>query len=154
MASGRLILAVLSVIAALTLAIPAAYAGGGMGAGSGVTSCRLILNGPQNEPQQIKVIDGYTGGDTVKVGALTLLCDLPALASTVNNPPAPPTNLPAFPAPPNSISCYALSSADAARINATLMDAFTTAGDPSRTATNSIAIGALQLICVPALVTQ
>lgn len=147
------ITAVLSALACLTVALPAAIAGGGMGTGSNLTTCRVVLNGAPNQYQIAKITDDFLTpetADTVKIGALALLCDLPAVGATQN--PAPGTNGTGTPVPltiNNSISCYSVSGAASAKISATVQDAFTTTFVSD--ATYGVTLGAIQFVCVPAL---
>ena len=76
--------ATLAATLCLAVALPAAHAGGGMGRGQGPHLCRLILNGSANQPQTVSVTDNFASGDVVKVNALVLLCDLPAVGVTQN----------------------------------------------------------------------
>ena len=133
----------------LVFALPAAHAGGGMGTGSGATTCRLILNGSPNQPQLVSVIDPFVSGDIVKVNALVLLCDLPAVGTT-QNVPATGTPIPA--AQQNSVACYTVTGADSARIVTTIRDPFTEVN--SVNGAEHVALGAIQLLCVPAATTN
>jgi hypothetical protein len=149
MVMARLIVPVLSAIACFTVVATPAHAGGGMGAGSGATLCRLILNGAPNQPQTVKVGDTFLGSgvDQVKVGAAVLLCDLAVLnGSTVSGPP---TGNPVPESEATSTTCYSISGADAARIGATMTDPFTEVNPPG---TQAVEIGAIQLLCVPSVI--
>src|SRR5262249_53831331 len=108
-------------------ALPAAHAGGGMGTpDAGVTTCRLVLNGSQNQPQTVSVVDGFVNGDVMKVNALVLICDLQAIGATQNTAQGvPSTGAPILPALRNAVACYTVTGADTARVLATIRDPFT-----------------------------
>jgi len=138
-------------IACFTAVAPPVYAGGGMGTGTGATICRLILNGAPNQPQTVSVTDAFPGSnlDAVKVGAAVLLCDLDVASGlTVSGPP---TGQPVTGS--NSVTCYSLTGADPVRIGATIKDPFTEAF-PGGTGTQAVQIGAIQLLCVPSLISN
>ena len=135
MVKARLIVSVLSAIAMFSVVTPPAHAGGGMGQGAGLTTCRLILNGAPNQGQTVSLVDFGTGGDQVKVGAAVLLCDVPATGTRDAGPAIGPAI-----GEPNSVTCYSVSGADRARIGATMQDPF---------GTQPVQIGAIQLLCVP-----
>jgi hypothetical protein len=144
--------ATLTAALSLFLALPAAHAGGGMGAGSGVTTCRLVLNGSQNQPQIVSVSDALVSNDVVKVNALVLLCDLPATGVT-QNVPATGSPIPAPPPPgKNPLACYTVTGADTARILTTIRDPFTEVNAVG--GAEHVALGAIQLLCVPAAATN
>jgi hypothetical protein len=148
MISKKVLTASMSLLGCLTLAMPAAHAGGGMGAGSGVTTCRLVKGGTK-PPQIVSVTDPFVSGDVMKVGALALLCDLAAAGSTVNADVVPPTGAPIL--EPNAVACY-LANGDSARILTTVTDPFTEANSP--TGSEQVVVGAIQLLCVPAATTN
>jgi hypothetical protein len=143
------IAAALSMVVGLTFAMPAAEAGGGMGFGSGASTCRLVLNGGPNQPQTVSITDAFVSDDAVKVGALVLLCDLPAIGETVAGPA---TGTPIPEGERSAVACYAVTGADSARIATTVQDPFTTA--LATTGTKSVSLGAIQLLCVPAATTN
>jgi hypothetical protein len=144
MATSRL-LGSISAVALLTLAVPLAHAGGGMGTGDGNTACRIILNG-QNPPQVLSLnVDTLPEAQQVGVGPALLLCDLAAFGSTVNN--APPT----VPVSGTNIVCYSLQAApNKEKDTVTIIDPFT-AATPSISQT--VSLGGLSLLCVQAQVT-
>jgi len=130
-------ISVLTMIGIFAVAAPLAHAGGGMGAGSGTTTCRLVPSAP-NQPQTVRIVDPLATDD-VKVGAAVLVCDLAATGATLSGPS---TQTP--PATPNAVTCYALGSADPGKFNATITDAFGT--------NQTVKLGGIQLLCVPSLV--
>jgi len=135
-------------------ALPAAHAGGGMGTpDAGVTTCRMVLNGSQNQPQTVSVIDSFVNGDVMKVNALVLICDVPAIGATQNTAQGvPPTGPPIPPAQRNAVACYTVSGADTARILATVKDPFTEANAAG--GVEHVALGQIQLLCVPTQLTN
>lgn len=136
----------ISAIACFTAAVPVAHAGGGMGeASDGVTTCRLILNGAPNQSQAVTVTDPYVSGDEMKVGAAVLVCDLAALAHTINNTPPTGSSVPTDQR--NSATCYTVTGADQARFTETIVNPFANA--PDATGTQDIQLGPIQLFCVP-----
>jgi len=143
--------AALAAFASLTVALPAAIAGGGMGPGSNMTTCRVVLNGAPKQDQVAAIQDAFLTSetkDTVKIGTLALICDIPSVGTTLN--PAPGTNGTGNPVPLNtatSISCYSVGGADKARIPGTVQDAFTTTFDPA--GTYGVTLGAIEFVCVP-----
>jgi hypothetical protein len=142
MRSSKSFVVGLSIVAAVVAAVPLAHAGGGMGGGSlaDVTApmaCRLILNAA-NQSQTIKIVDGFTSEDNVKVGAAVLLCQT-GLASLVSGPPT--AALPST-VTPDSITCYNLGNADQLKQPVTFTDAF---GEQQAT------LGGISVFCVPAL---
>lgn len=135
----------ISAIALLTLAVPLAHAGGGMGGGSGTTACRTILNG-LNPPQVLSLnVDTLPEEQQVGVGPALLLCDLAALGTTANN--APPT----VPVSGTNIVCYPLQGPNKGKDTATITDPFT-ASNPS-SPSQTVTLGGLSLLCVQAVVT-
>jgi hypothetical protein len=120
----------------VSLGASAVHAGGGMGAGSGVSTCRTISQGV-NPPHTISITDTLTVGDEVRVGRATLVCDLPASGLTVA--PAGATTTPVT--DPNAIVCYTLVGADRTSVAASITDVF---------GTQDVAVGTIQLLCVPA----
>jgi hypothetical protein len=147
--SKIIIAATLAATLCLLFVSPAAHAGGGMGTGSGATTCRLILNGSQNQPQIVGVSDNFASNDVVKVNALVLLCDLPAVGVTQN---VPATGTPIPEAQQNAVACYTVSGADSARILTTVRDPFTNVNSVG--GVEHVALGAIQLLCVPAATTN
>jgi|ERR671937_2095270 hypothetical protein len=146
MTKARLFAAGLAaVVASVTVGVPVALAGGGMGAGSGVTTCRLIINGAANQPQTVGVVDSFTPTtDLMKVGIATLVCDIPAVGSTVSGPATgTPVGVTA-----NSVTCYSVASADSGKVPVTLRDPFTEA-TPAQT--QQVTLGAIQFLCVPSV---
>ncbi len=135
----------ISAIAILTLAVPLAHAGGGMGGGSGTTACRIILNG-QNPPQVLRLdVDTLPEAQQVGVGPALLLCDLAALGTTVNN--APPT----VPVTGTNLVCYPVQAPNKTKDTVTITDPFTAANPSSPSQT--VALGGVSLLCVQAAVT-
>lgn len=135
----------ISAIALLTLAVPLAHAGGGMGAGSGTTACRIILNG-LNPPQVLRLdVDTLPESQEVGVGPALLLCDLATLGTTVNS--APQT----VPVSGTNIVCYPVQAPNKAKDTATITDPFT-ASNPS-SSSQTVTLGGVSLLCVPAVVT-
>ena len=149
MMSKTITAATLAATICLAFALPSAHAGGGMGAGSGVTTCRVVLNGSQNQPQLVSVTDPLVNNDVVKVNALVLLCDLPAIGVTQNTP-ATGAPIPAGQA--SAVACYTVTGADTARIATTVRDPFTEANAVK--GVEHVALGAIQLLCVPAAATN
>jgi hypothetical protein len=150
MLKTRFVVSMISMIACFTAVAPV-YAGGGMGAGTGATLCRFILSGAPNQPQTVRVADFFLGSnqDEVKVGAAVLLCDLDvASGSTVFGPPTGPPVTDS-----TSVTCYSLAGADPARFGATMKDPFTEAF-PGGTGTQAVQIGAIQLLCVPSVISN
>lgn len=136
--AGRIGTALL-VIATLCLAsVSVGEAGGGMGQGSGTTTCRLVQNS-LDQPQTMSVIDQFTGGDIVNVGSAVLVCDLAALATTLKGPLTTPLGT-----TPTAVVCYSVGASDPSRVETTLLDPF---GE------QAVTLGAIQLLCVPATVT-
>lgn len=156
----RKILAItsLSAIACLTIAMPAAHAGGGMGTGGNITTCRIITSGAHNQPQSIAVVDAFStnelpngpGGDVVKINVPVLVCGLTASGVTVSGP-ATGTPVPGA-LDPDSITCYAVSGGNPAKTNVSIQDPFTEAAN-SLSPTQNMVIGAIQLVCVPSVTT-
>ena len=144
--------AMLAATLCLVIALPTAYAGGGMGTGSGMTTCRLVLNASQKQPQIVSITDDFVTADVMKVGTLVLLCDLPALGSTVNVPEVPATGSPIPEALRTAVACYAVKGADGARIATTVMDPFTEANVAGGQA--HVTLGPIELLCVPAATTN
>ncbi len=149
MIKARFVVAMISAIACFAVVAPPAHAGGGMGTGSGVTTCRVILNGGPNQGQTVKLTDSMPGTnpDQVKVGAAVLVCDLAAIGTLVAGsglgaPPVPPDSA-------DSVTCYTLSGADQVRILATMTDGFTEVSSPNG---QPVQIGALQFMCVPSVI--
>jgi len=151
MMSKSIIAAMLAATVCLAFALPLAHAGGGMGAGSGTTTCRVVLNGSQNQPQIVKLVDPFAT-DTLKVNALALLCDLPATGATQNFPSVPLTGTPIPENQANAVACYTVTAADTARILTTIRDPFTTANAVGQV--EHVALGAIQLLCLPAATTN
>jgi hypothetical protein len=153
---SKTIAAVIStIILCLAFAPPAAHAGGGMGTGGNLTTCRVVLSGAPNQYQVAKIQDellSSTTADTVKIGALSLLCDLPAVGTTLNpdsNSLNGGTGQPVTPSQVSRVSCYTVSGADPAKVPVTVQDAFTTTFDAA--GTYGVVLGAIQFVCVPAL---
>jgi len=134
----------ISAIALLTLAVPLAHAGGGMGTGDGNTACRIILNG-QNPPQVLSLnVDTLPEAQQVGVGPALLLCDLAAFGTTVNNAPS------TVRVEGTNIVCYPLQAPNKGKDTVTITDPFT-ASTPSISQT--VTLGGLSLLCVQAQVT-
>jgi hypothetical protein len=141
--------ATLAATVCLVFALPAAHAGGGMGQGAGMTTCRLVLNGSQNQPQTVSVTDPLVSGDVVKVNALVLLCDLAATGVTQNaSENVPSTGQPISPTDKQFVACYTVSAADTARVLTTVQDPFTEVNSAGGVA--QVAVGSIALLCVPA----
>ena len=87
--------------------------------------------------------------DVVKVNALVLLCDLPATGVTQSGPS---TGTPVLESESNAVACYTVSGADPARLPFTVRDPFTEVN--SATGVEHVALGAIQLLCVPAATTN
>ena len=137
----------ISAIALLTLAVPLAHAGGGMGTGDGNTACRIILNG-QNPPQVLSLqVETLPEAQQVGVGPALLLCDLAAFGETVNTKTAPKT----APVSGTNIVCYPLQAPNKAKDTVTITDPFT-ASNPS-SPSQTVELGGLSLLCVQAVVT-
>jgi hypothetical protein len=145
--------AITAALMGLTVAVPVVHAGGGMGAGTNLTTCRIVQSGAPNQYQIAKIQDDFlstTTADTLKIGALTLLCDIGATGVTLN--PAPGTTGTGQPVPltsATSVSCYSVSSADNTKIPVTVQDAFTTTFNSA--GTYSVTLGAIAFVCVPAI---
>jgi len=149
--------AVIAVLLGLIVIAPAslAHAGGGMGAGAGVTTCRLVANAP-NQPQTIALVDPFVTnndstdpnfpGDIVKIKSAALVCELAATGKTVSGPP---TGSPILDTVANSIVCYSVTGANSAKADATIQDPFTEAATTA--GTQHVAVGAIQFVCVPAV---
>lgn len=152
MISKTVLAAMVAAALCLAFVLPAAHAGGGMGAGSGTTTCRLVLNGSQNQPQIVSVTDHFVNGDVLRVNALVLLCDLPATGATQNFPSVPLTGTPIPAAEQNAVACYTVTGADTARILTTVRDPFTAANAVN--GVEHVALGAIQLLCLPAATTN
>jgi len=126
-----------------------------MGTGAGMTTCRLVLNGSLNQPQSVQVVDDYVsgsivtgeGGDVVKVNALALLCDVPALGATKKGLS---TGSPIVETDNTRVACYTVSGADSARIQTTVATPFTEVNAVN--GVENVALGAIQLLCVPAAI--
>jgi hypothetical protein len=148
-----IVAAALAAITGLTLATSVAHAGGGMGAGAGVSTCRLIASGAANQPQSIAMVDPFTNtndlpnisGDVVKINAAVLVCDLAATGVTVSGPQ---TGSPIIETVANSITCYSVSGANSAKFNATIQDPFT---EVVSTSPQQVVLGAIQFVCVPSV---
>jgi len=149
MISKTITAAILAATISLVFAVPGALAGGGMGAGSGVTTCRAVLNGSQNQPQLVSVTDPLVNSDVVKVNALVLLCDLPAIGVTQN---VPATGAPIPAGQKSAVACYTVTGADSARVATTVRDPFTEVNAVN--GAEHVAVGAIQLLCVPAMATN
>jgi hypothetical protein len=151
MGKARFVVSVLSAIAFFAVVASLADAGGGMGQGTGASVCRLILSGAPNQPQTVRVGDFFLGSNTdeVKVGAAVLLCDLDV--SNGFTVAGPRTGTPISPS--TSVTCYTLSGADPARIQATMKDPFTEVF-PGGNGSQAVQIGAIQLLCVPSAITD
>ena len=145
--------AIVATVACLAVALPVVHAGGGMGAGTNLTTCRLVQNGAPNQYQIAKIQDNFlstTTADTLKIGSLSLLCEIPATGATLN--PATGTTGTGQPVSlgiANSVSCYSVSSADTTKIPVTVQDAFTTTFDSA--GTYGVTLGSIAFVCVPAL---
>jgi hypothetical protein len=137
--------AALSMLVGLMFGISSAEAGAGMGAGSGATTCRVVLNGGPNRDQVVSIQDPFIGADVVKISALALLCDLPAIGTRQSGSV---TGTPIPDAQQAAVACYMVTGADGARIAETVQDPFTTAN--VATGTQSVTLGAIQFFCVPA----
>ena len=145
--------------ACLTLGIPAAYAGGGMGAGSGVTTCRFVASGASNQPQSIAIVDPFVTvnelpfpsppGDVVKINAAVLVCELVATGATVSGPA---TGTPILETAATSTTCYAVTGANPSKFNVTVQDPFTEVASPS--GLQNMVLGGIQLVCVPSITTR
>jgi hypothetical protein len=140
--------AALSTFTCVTLALPAAEAGGGMGFGSGVSVCRLVFNAP-NQPQSVSLTDNFSVNDVVNVGALALLCDLPVVeARTISGPSTVPLD-----GTPTAVACYLVGGAEPVRAPSTVTDPFTlvttNGGEPQP---QNVTIGAVHLLCLPAII--
>lgn len=147
------ITAALSAFACLTVSLPAAMAGGGMGTGSNMTTCRAVLNGVPKQYQVAAIQDDFLTSetkDTVKIGTLALICDIAGVGTTLNPAPGTTNGGTGNPVPLNiatSISCYSVGGADKAKIPGTVQDAFTTTFDAA--GTYDVTLGAIQFVCVP-----
>jgi hypothetical protein len=145
--------AITAALMGFAVAVPIVHAGGGMGAGTNLTTCRIVQSGAPNQYQIAQIQDDFlstTNKDTLKIGALTLLCDIGATGVTLN--PAPGTAGTGQPVPltsATSVSCYSVSGADNTKIPVTVQDAFTTTFNPL--GTYSVALGAIAFVCVPAI---
>ena len=148
----------LAALATLAVSTPPVHAGGGMGPGAGVTTCRLVTGAP-NQFQVVKVQDDYlsaTTADTVVIGTLSLICDIPATGQT-QNPIQDPNNpniqfttgQPVGETEQNSMTCYTVGRADNAKFPTTVTDAFSRTFQP--TGTYDVTLGAINLVCVPAI---
>jgi hypothetical protein len=140
-------MAVLSAIALVTVAVPFADAGRGMGFGEGVTACRTISNGVN--PPQVVDLDVDTIPTTVKgapVGPPVLLCDLATLGETANKSARVPETQSVSGA--ENIVCYPVNAPDSPKQTVTITDPFTNATGSSQQAT----IGGVYLLCVKAIV--
>ncbi len=150
MVKTRFVVLMISAIALFTTLASAAHAGGGMGAGTATSTCRVVLGGAPNQLQTIDLNDDFVSGDRVKVGAAVLLCDLAATGITTAGPltgnPITVTNA-------TKVTCYSVSGADQAKIKATMRDPFTEA-PLSSTGTQPVQIGAIQLLCVASEITD
>jgi hypothetical protein len=160
----RVVVAVFGVVATLALSTSLVYAGGGMGTGAGVTTCRLVMGSPK-QYQIISQTDDFTPpappglpkGDVMSVGTLSLLCDLPATNGFTTNP-APNTGgtgNPVLPTEQNSMSCYSVGPSftedgkiDKTQASLTVEDTFTRTFNPN--GTYSVTLSAINLVCVPA----
>lgn len=145
MAKSRLVLGSITAIALLTLVAPFAHAGGGMGAGSGTTACRIILNGA-NPPQVLDLeVTSLEGTQRVQVGPALMLCDLPTTGITANKAPATVavTN-------PTNIVCYAVQGPNTAKAPVTIESPFPMSSSASRT--QAATLGGVNLLCVQAAV--
>lgn len=130
--NARRSMAALTILGVLAFAVPFAHAGGGMGTGSGTTSCRLIPNAVQ-QPQTLSITDAVT--DAVKIGSAVLLC-ITATGETLSGPETQPLTL-----SQNATACYAVAAADATKFPTTFTDPF---------GTQSVIATKIQLVCVPA----
>ena len=133
----------ISAIALLTLAVPLAHAGGGMGGGSGTTGCRIIQNGV-NPPQVLELsVTTLADPQRVQVGPALLLCDLPTTGITVNNAPQTiaVTN-------PTNIVCYPVEGPNSVKDSATITSPFPMSSSSNRTQT--VTLGGVSLLCVQA----
>lgn len=139
-------------IVLLLVAIPAAQAGGGMGAGSGVSTCRLVAGGATNQTQTFAVLDPFVttndlpdgpSGDVVKINAPVLVCELAAAGTRLSGPV---TGTPIPESQVTAITCYAVTGGNQAKSNVTTRDPFTEAVslDPQ-----PLVLGAIQFVCVP-----
>jgi hypothetical protein len=147
----RVVTAVLSAIAFVTLAVPYADAGGGMGLGSGTISCRAVQGGP-NPPQVVSLTDPFAPNTVVQVGPAALIC---VGLQSEGTPPSntigdtvgggPPT---VAPQSPNGLVCYPVLGSDKQKFTAFIDDAFTLANGPSQTVT----IAGVSLLCVDAAI--
>jgi hypothetical protein len=144
----RIVLSVLSVVATLTATAPLAHAGGGMGNGAGVTTCRLV-NGAPRQPQIVSLTDDFPGTDVMNIGQLALLCDIPASGNTVTPEQTGGTGQPVLATEQTSVACYTVGKADKAAVPVTVTDTFTRALDPN--GTYGVTVGAINLVCVPAV---
>jgi hypothetical protein len=134
--------AAVATLACLTFVMPSAEAGGGMGQGAGLTTCRLVVAGPP-QPQTVSVSDGFVSSDEVRVGALALVCDLPALGATVSGAP---TGAPLDAS--NAVACYVVRAAEGARIPTSITDPFTAVNTAE--GIQPITLSSVQFICLPA----
>lgn len=152
MSRGKLTGSLLFGVAILMVAIPPAHAGGGMGAGSGVSTCRLIAGGATNQTQTFAIVDNFVtsndlpdgpSGDVVKINAPVLVCELAATGTRVSGPV---TGTPIPEAQVTAITCYAVTGGNQAKSNVTTRDPFTEAVslDPQ-----PMVLGAIQFVCVP-----
>jgi len=139
----------ISAIALLTVAVPPAFAGGGMGIGTTTTACRTIVNGV-NPPQTVSLISATTPGVTgevVSVGPALLLCEL--VTGTTVNPPkgpqAPPTQ---GVVNPDSFVCYPVQGPNKDKQTVSVTDPFT-AADPLNQF-QTVTVTGFSLLCVEA----
>jgi hypothetical protein len=142
---SRVVLAVLSAIAFVTVAVPFADAGGGMGTGAGTLACRLVMDG-RNPVQVVSVdVQSLPAAQVVNTGPAVLVCES-AGAVTVNPPPAAVEVDGA-----NKLVCYPIQGANKAKDTATITDPFTASDpdDPSQ----AVTLGGLNLLCVMGIVT-
>ena len=140
---ARVVMAVLSAIACVTMTVPLADAGGGMGGGAGTYACRTISNGV-NPPQVVSLdVDGINAPIVGQVGPPMLLCDLITDGTTVNN--ADPT---ANVSDPTHTICYPINGPDSPKQTATVIDPFTTASNPGSTDSQTVTVGGVYMLCV------
>lgn len=147
MTTSRL-LGSISAIALLTVAVPPAFAGGGMGIGTITTGCRTIVNGI-NPPHSVSLTSQITPGEAevVSVGPALLLCEL-VTGSTV--PPAKgPQPLPTQGVTnPDSFVCYPVQGPNKEKQTVSVTDPFT-ASDPLNQF-QTVTVTGFSLLCVEA----
>ena len=141
------LLGAISVIALLTLAVPLAHAGGGMGGSGTVTACRIIVGG-SNPVQVVGVnIQSLPAEQVLQLGPPLLVCE-EAGARTVNTDKAPQTvSVPVT----NSTVCYPVHGPSKLKNAVALEDPFT-ASNPTNPI-QPVTLTGISLLCVQGNVT-